>query len=45
MTAELPQPQPTDAVIVGGARTPFTRLLSQQAVSYTHLTLPTIYSV
>ena len=31
MTAELPQPQPTDAVIVGGARTPFTRLLSQQA--------------
>ena len=24
MTAELPQPQPTDAVIVGGARTPFT---------------------
>ena len=22
MTAELPQPQPTDAVIVGGARTP-----------------------
>lgn len=24
-------PQPTDAVIVGGARTPFTRLLGQQA--------------
>ena len=33
MTAQLPQPQPTDAVIVGGARTPFTRLLSQQAGS------------
>lgn len=31
MTAEHPQPQPTDAVIVGGARTPFTRLLGQQA--------------
>ncbi len=27
----LPAPQPTDAVIVGGARTPFTRLLGQQA--------------
>ncbi|CAM3806158.1 acetyl-CoA C-acetyltransferase [Micrococcus flavus] len=31
MTASTPQPQPTDAVIVGGARTPFTRLLGQQA--------------
>ncbi len=29
--AAAPAPQPTDAVIVGGARTPFTRLLGQQA--------------
>lgn len=27
----IPAPQPTDAVIVGGARTPFTRLLGAQA--------------
>ena len=29
--AALPAPQPNDAVIVGGARTPFTRLLGAQA--------------
>ncbi|MEO4039826.1 acetyl-CoA C-acetyltransferase [Micrococcus antarcticus] len=31
MTTEHPAPQPADAVIVGGARTPFTRLLGGQA--------------
>jgi len=30
-SATLPAPQPTDAVIVGGARTPFTRLMGGQA--------------